>query len=52
MEAVEVTFKGLKWTRVIALRDYQEASAHTFNMVEDINEGLKKMVLIELEGLP
>ena len=36
LHAIEETFKGLRWTRVIALRDYKDASTNTYAMIEDI----------------
>ena len=51
-ESIEETFKGLRWTKVIALREYEEASKHVFNMVEDILEGHEKMAAIKPDGLP
>ena len=51
-ESIEETFKGLRWTRVIALRDYEEGSKHIFSMVEDILAGHEKMEAIKPEGLP
>ena len=51
-EAIEERFKGLRWTRVIALREYEEASQHTYDMVDDITEGHKHMNTIKLGGLP
>ena len=37
---------------MIALREYEEASQHTYDMVDDIFEGHKQMNAIKLEGLP
>lgn len=51
-EPIEEIFKGLKWTRVIDLRDYQEASINTFKMVDDIKECLDQMHAVKMEGLP
>ena len=48
-ESIEETFKGLKWTRVIALREYEEASKHVYNMVDDILQGHEKMEAIKPE---
>ena len=52
LQAIEETFKGLRWTRVIALRDYKDASTNTYAMIEDIQEGHEQMAAIKLEGLP
>ena len=52
MQAIEDTFKGLRWTRVIALRDYKDASATIYPMIDDIKEGHDQMSAIKLEGLP
>ena len=35
-EDIELNFKGLRWTRVIDLRDYKEQSGHVFSMADDI----------------
>ena len=35
---IEEAFKGLRWTRVIDLRDYKETSMTTYKMVDDILE--------------
>ena len=36
LQAIEETFKGLRWTRVIALQDYKDASATSYSMIDDI----------------
>ena len=36
---IEESFKNLRWTRVIALSDYKEASAQVFSMSDDIIYG-------------
>ena len=51
-ESIEVAFKNLRWTRVIALRDYKEQSTHIHKMVDDILYGQQQMAAIKLEGLP
>ena len=51
-EAIEETFKGLRWTRVIALREYEQASQHTYDMVDDILDGHQQMNAIKLDRLP
>ena len=42
----------MRWTRVIALREYEEASRNTYDMVDDMIEGHKQMNAMKLEGLP
>ena len=37
---------------MIALREYEEASRHTYDMVDDILEGHQQMNAIKLERLP
>ena len=37
---------------MIALRGYEEASQHTYDMIDDVMEGHKQMNAIKLEGLP
>ena len=51
-DPIEETFKGLRWTRVIDLRDYKEASMTTYKMVDDILDCREEMKEIELDGLP
>ena len=51
-KSIEETFKNLRWTRVIALREYEEASKHVYSMVDDILDAHEKMAAIKPEGLP
>ena len=51
-DPIEETFKGLKWTRVIDLRDYKDASGQTFKMIDDIKQCHEDMLAVKLEGLP
>ena len=50
--SIETAFKNLRWTRVIALRDYKEQSVHIFKMVDDILYGQQQLADIKLDGLP
>ena len=51
-EDIEETFKNLRWTRVIPLRDFEEMSTHVYSMSDDIKYGQQKMAAIKLDGLP
>ena len=51
-EDIELAFKNLRWTRVIALRDFEELAPHIYKMADDILYGQQHMAAIQLEGLP
>jgi len=51
-EDIELAFKNLRWTRVIALRDFEEYAPHIYKMADDILYGQQHMAAIQLEGLP
>ena len=47
-EEIEVTFKNLRWTRVVALSDHEEGQTQAHDLSEDILASLKEMEDIEL----
>ena len=51
-ESIEEAFKNLRWTRVIALKEFEEASTHVFKMADDIIYGQQQMARVKLDGLP
>jgi hypothetical protein len=51
-ESIEEAFKNLRWTRVIALKEFEEAATHVFKMADDIIYGQQQMAGVKLDGLP
>ena len=48
---IKVAFKNLSWTRVVALKEFEEGSTRCYKLTDDILEGLKEMEEIELTDL-
>ena len=49
---VEETYKNLKWSRVIALQDYDDNMLSSYNMKTDIMDALQQMKDIDVNSLP
>ena len=48
-EDIEETFKNLRWTRVIPLRDFEEMSTHVYSMSDDIKI---EIIVSRAKGVP
>ena len=50
-EAIQTSFKGLKWTRVISLQEWETHSTQAWDIGADIILELRKMAEIDPEEL-
>jgi len=49
---IKEAFRNMRWTRVIALRNYKEEATHVFSMADDIVYCKQRMDAIKLENTP
>ena len=50
-QEIEVAFKNLRWTRVVALKEFEDGSTRCFKLTDDILAGRKEMEDMELSEL-